>query len=299
MRFASRLRPWVPVVLGGFLLTCGGGGSPTAPRTPGPSATPPPVTQPSPPPVQTLCQKLGYVPSADTRCSREAAGAFQTQVDGAIDRLIQQHPELFENASGGIRIRSIGAYYVGVIENLDDTGLCAGFDGEEVQVKESNDFNEQFDISSSSGYVRRGDSAYRSTCRPAAFPTPEPPPIPPPAGCSLPSSREIACGPQSPSFLGDVESAIDQVIKEHPEYFDLNQVKKGTSNWYKVVQINPYVDAVAAAMGPRGYCGRFDGEELVVKRTNTFSDHYDILTGDGFIRRGQGMYRVTCYPAAF
>ena len=40
----------------------------------------------------------------------------------------------------------------------------------ELQVKNSNDFNDQYDIMISQGYVRRGAGSYRSTCSPAAFP---------------------------------------------------------------------------------------------------------------------------------
>ena len=37
---------------------------------------------------------------------------------------------------------------------------------------------------------------------------------------------------------------------------------------------------------------------MAVKKENGFSDQYDILAGDGYTRRGEGSYRVTCYPAA-
>ena len=43
-------------------------------------------------------------------------------------------------------------------------GLCAAFDGEELQVKNSNDFNDQYDIELSTQHIRRGPSAYASTC---------------------------------------------------------------------------------------------------------------------------------------
>jgi hypothetical protein len=43
----------------------------------------------------------------------------------------------------------------------------------------------------------------------------------------------------------------------------------------------------------------WDGEELAVKKTNDFSDQYDILTFENFIRRDHGSYRATCTPAWF
>ena len=45
-------------------------------------------------------------------------------------------------------------------------GVCAKDDNEEVALKVSNDFNEQFNIWTSSGYTRR---AYITTCFPAQF----------------------------------------------------------------------------------------------------------------------------------
>jgi len=56
-----------------------------------------------------------------------------------------------------------------LVANLKAAGVCAAFDGEEVGVKNTNDFNDQFDVLTADMYLRRGDGAYRSTCRPAAF----------------------------------------------------------------------------------------------------------------------------------
>jgi hypothetical protein len=43
----------------------------------------------------------------------------------------------------------------------------------------------------------------------------------------------------------------------------------------------------------------FDGEEVAVKNTNDFSDQYDIITSNDFVRWGDGAYAATCEPAAF
>ncbi len=40
-------------------------------------------------------------------------------------------------------------------------------------------------------------------------------------------------------------------------------------------------------------------EEIVVKKENRFSEHFDVFLGEGFVRRGGGIYRSTCWPAAF
>jgi hypothetical protein len=95
-----------------------------------------------------------------------------------------------------------------------------------------------------------------------------------------------------------VDEAFDEVAGAHPEYFDFKDLQQGTA-WYKVVNTDGYLDGMNAAMKKRGYCARWDGEELVVKSSNELTEHYDILTGLNYIRRGGGSYRASCYPAAF
>lgn len=280
--------------------TCGGG-PPSAPNTP---ASPPPTTAaaaPTPPPVaRTNCDSLGYASGTGNNCPVQRPN-FLTEVDRAIEKLAAERPEIFDLSNqagaGGYRVRSTGAYYVGVIKNLDQAGLCAGFDGEELQVKNSNDYNDQYHILTSAGYARRGSGSYRVTCYPAAFPTP-PPPFAPSNGCTLPPSRELACGREDSRFLGHVDAAIDDVAQAHPEHFDFKDFQQGTP-WYKVTNVDGYVDGMIDAMKKKGYCARWDGEELVVKTSNELSEHYDILTGTNYIRRGGGSYRASCYPAAF
>jgi hypothetical protein len=222
-------------------------------------------------------------------------------VDTAINQLVQQKPFIFDLdedvGNGNYRVLSSGQYYLGVMANLEKMGLCAGFDGEELQVKDSNASSDQYHILLSSGHVRRGPSTYRVTCFPAAFPVSQPPPGPTP-GCALPGSREVACSRETQHYLGDVEAAILDVAREHPDYFNLGDNQPGT-DFFKVLNVDGYISAMVAAMVKRGYCGHWDGEELVVKKVNDFSDHFDILTAENYIRRGPGSYRASCYPAAF
>ena len=279
------------------LSVCGGKKSPTTPVTP-PPTTAPPATQPTPPP--TSCSRLGYVsPSND--CRSESA-SFQPQIDRAMDKLIAQHPEIFNlsetSGTGQYRVRSPGRYYVGLIKNLEEQGVCAGFDGEELQVKDSNSFNDQYHVMTSAFYMRRGTGSYRTTCTPAVFPTP-PPPFPPNNGCSLPGSMEITCDHEDEAFYRDVvEQAIQKVAKDHPEVFNFSNTQPGT-DWFAIIDNDKYFEYMVQAVISLGYCSRFDGEELVVKKTNDFSEHYDIFAGEGYIRRGPGSYRSSCFPAAF
>ena len=133
----------------------------------------------------------------------------------------------------------------------------------------------------------------------APAPAPTPPPPPPGSGsCSLPASRDNGCSRTSPSFLGDVEAAIDQLVREEPSLFNLGKTQ-GCGSCYEVRDQTRYVQRVAAIVRQRGLCSLYDGEELAVKNTNSFNDQYDILTAQGFIRREGGSYRSTCRPATF
>jgi hypothetical protein len=106
------------------------------------------------------------------------------------------------------------------------------------------------------------------------------------------------CFRGSPSFLGEVEAGLDQLAREEPSIFDLS-LTQGCGNCYYVRNVDRYLARMPQMMTQRGLCARFDGEELAVKNSNSFNDQYDILTGNGFIRRQGGSYRSTCRPAAF
>jgi hypothetical protein len=277
---------------------CGGGGSPTAP----PSATPTPVASASatPAPVQGACERIGIGPGNGQSCPVQGP-SFTAQIEAAMDQLIAQQPQIFNlgetNGPGSYRIVSPGQYYVGLIERLDRMGLCADFDGEELQVKGDNSFNDQYDVQSASNFMLRGPSTYKSTCIPASFPKSLGNP-PSTAGCSLPGSREKACGRENPQLLGAVEAGIDKVMRDHPEYFDFGNTQPGTG-FVRIVNGDAYFRDLTAAINGQGLCAFYDGEEMAVKRENRFSEQYDLFGGEGYARRGEGSYQVTCYPAAF
>ena len=174
------LRTWkaMLLVIGAF----GCGGSSTGggmPSTLPPAATPTPgslIGSPTPTPVPSgpgasSCA-LGKG-TVDTQCNRTTP-AFLNDVDAAIDQLATEHPEIFDTKDlAGPReykVKNPDAYYQGVAGILRSKGFCADYDLVELQVKNTNDFNDQYDIMISQGYVRRGAGSYRNTCSPAAFP---------------------------------------------------------------------------------------------------------------------------------
>jgi len=279
------------------LSVCGG----KSPSQPGPTVTPTvnpgPTPTPTPtadPPVSASCVKIGYGKEA-LKCPLQVA-QFQNEVDGAIRRLQRERPDIFN----GNYIQSKGAYYVGLIKILDEQGICAGFDGEELAVKSDNTFNEQYDIETSTGLARFGPVSYRATCYPASFPRQPGPPIPPPPGCSLPSSDVIACGRDGADgkYYHDVVAAIDEVVKGRPELFDFDD--KNLQGEPRIRDLTAYANAVAEKVTQRGYCSRWDGKELQVKKdSNQFNEQYAITMSLTHVRRDSNMYRSSCFPSAF
>jgi len=291
-------RSYVVLVVA-FLGACGKHDTPTAVSSP----TPPPVVAATPTPVPTpsfpgasSCAKLPLQTKDIGNCPVEGAN-FQKEVETAVAQVRAQHPEIFAEAGPNTLVLSSGRLLVGVIENLDKMGLCAGFDSEEIQVTNDASFNDQYHLITSRGYLRTGPSMYRATCHPAAFPTPPPPFNPTSPGCKLPSSLDITCGPEDAVYDHDVESALDEVIRAHPEAFDDSRSHNPMVN---DGYLNIYHQWFIDAMVKKGYCGWWDSEEVQVKKENRFSEHYKIFLSDGTVRRvDTGAYRSTCWPAAF
>ncbi len=296
-RFVAALAVAVSLVLG--LSACGGGGSSGSndnPTVPAPVPEPTPDPEPTPEPLLSAsCLKL---PLGDpTAACPQEQPTFLEEVDGAIFTLLAEQPELFDADNV---TRSVGAYYLGLIEILDRQGLCAYYDGEELGVTDSAAFNDQFDILTAKNRVRTGPNTYRTTCYPSAVPPPEIPLQPSPAGCSLPPSREVACSREADGkFFFQVEGAVLQVMEERPELFDFNDTATRT-NWPRVLDLAAYQQAVADILLAQGFCAKDDRlEEIAIKNENSFNEQYDVQFADKYVRLGGGMYRSTCYPASF
>jgi hypothetical protein len=295
--WAALVGGWAVVVAGALALgSCGGGssGSPTQPPVTLPPAPTPSPTPSSDPSVSLSCAKLP--PGNPNAPCQVQSSEYQALVDKAIRTLQAQQPSIFD----GDQVLSVGAYYVGLIKVLDQQGLCAVNDGEELAVTDTPDMNEQFHVLTSQNRARFGPQSYRTTCSPAVIPIPAGPLPPSPAGCPLPPSREVACGrdPQG-HYINDVADAIDQIMKDHPELFDFNDKSTGTG-WPAVRDLKAYQLGIVEILVTKGYCAKFDGEEIAVKQgSNTFSEQYDVNYADKYVRMGNGIYRASCYPAAF
>ena len=137
---------------------------PTPAGSPAPSPTPAPV-------ISALGCSLP--PSGPfQRCPRELP-VFNFEINEAIAEVENEVPELFDfdDGQGGLSYRVLDQkrYHEEVVARLERMGFCAVWDGEEIGVKNTNDFDEQYQVMTSLGYVRWGGGAYRSTCFPAWF----------------------------------------------------------------------------------------------------------------------------------
>ena len=141
---------------------------------PTPVPTPPPAPGPTPeapPPAGGSCS-LPPSDNPNAPCSM-GSNSFLGQVDKAITQVTQQQPSIFDVnnkvCENCYYVKNPGKFTSAVIANLNAAGLCAYYDGEELAVKNSNSFNDQYDILVASGHIWRGPGSYRSTCRPAWF----------------------------------------------------------------------------------------------------------------------------------
>jgi hypothetical protein len=136
---------------------------------------PTPAAPPPTPDVEAEASSCPLGPgTVNTSCSARKGSLHLAEVQGAIDRLVRTRPQLFdledESGAGQYRVLDREAYLQAIVTELRASGFCAqrAFDRETIQVKESNDLSEDFDVITSSGYVRR--NAYLTSCRPASFP---------------------------------------------------------------------------------------------------------------------------------
>ena len=144
--------------------------APAPSPTGSPTGSPAPVPAPAPTPSASECRLPPSNPS-NASCSPQGS-AFLGRVDQAITRVTELYPSLFNfkdaRCENCYLVKDWDRFNDEVVRELGRRGLCA-VAGEELGVKDSNDYNEQFDILLSSGHIRRGAGSYRTTCRPAAF----------------------------------------------------------------------------------------------------------------------------------
>ena len=108
---------------------------------------------------------------------------------------------------------------------------------------------------------------------------------------------ETSCGRSGAAYVDNVNSAIDQVVQQHPDYFNTADVN-GTDG-FRVLKPHEYQVAVVGSLQQGGFCAETDDDTVAVKKNSSFSETYDILLSTGHVRRGDGAYRETCNPPNF
>ena len=153
-----------------------------------------------------------------------------------------------------------------------------------------------------------------SSSTPPTTVAPQPSPAPTPVGggdsfsqMSCPLGKgdvNAVCGRQSPALVEDVEAAMERLIQGQPQIFDLGDESPAGSRAFRVKDKEAYMAGLVGNLRTAGLCAERDaddaGQQVVrVKNASDFSVDVEVVTGSGYMRRGTGMYRQTCSPAAF
>jgi hypothetical protein len=163
----SRVARAVGVMAMVVMAGCGKSAStPAAAPTPAPTPTPTPVAVASP--AGFVCP-FPALPDLHNTCPK-LTPELDHYVNNAVEAVVAQKPQLFDFSNnlgeGSWKVLDRQAYVNAVIDAIHAQGVCAKDDNEEIAVKNTNSFHEQYNIYTSGGYVRR---AYITTCVPAQF----------------------------------------------------------------------------------------------------------------------------------
>lgn len=143
------------------------------------------------------------------------------------------------------------------------------------------------------------------TTIPSTTPTTTTPTAPPVSSCQLGQGNPYAdCDRGTSRLLQQVGSAMDMLIEQRPQLFDLNDEYAPGTRAYKVVDRNGYFAGLVAVLQTMGFCAEHDVDDpaqagIFVKESNDYSEEFSVLLSTGHMRRGPGTYRATCTPATF
>ncbi len=159
-----------------------------------------------------------------------------------------------------------------------------------------------------------GDSPPSSSTPPTTVPQPTPSAAPPSSGggdsfnhASCPLGKGdpgASCERTRERLLNVYEDALDLLIKQKPEIFDLTNEAVPDTKAYFVKDKNAYMEGIVANLRAAGLCAERDADDgaqetIRVKSESEFSEDYDVLLSSGHMRRGEGAYRLSCTPASF
>ncbi len=147
-----------------------------------------------------------------------------------------------------------------------------------------------------------GSGSPSSSTPPTTIP---PSPTPPTGGgvgasCALGMGTvQTACG-RNPRglLLSEVDAAIERTAQQTtPKVLDVSD------SGYRIIDQKGFIDAVVNNLRLAGLCAQADYDHpldwINVKNTSDVSEDYLLVTSTGYVRRGPGSYRQSCYPSAF
>jgi len=149
---------------------------------------------------------------------------------------------------------------------------------------------------------------------PTVAPTPTPSPTPLGAGTFSDVNCALGKGSPFPDYDCEVaktaalqpriESAMDQLVQQKPQLFNLGDESTPGSGEYKVVDREGYMQGIVFNLRAMGMCSERDFDDATqsivrAKSTNDFSEEFTVIDSSGHMQRGSGMYHQTCTPADF
>jgi hypothetical protein len=137
----------------------------------------------------------------------------------------------------------------------------------------------------------------------AAGPSPTPAPAAVSATCSLGNGDpDFKCNAPTSQLLGAVDAAIDQVVATHPGNFVLGEERGGVgTRQYRVRDRDAFIEGTIAVLQGQNMCvfRRPLTNTIQVKDSNDFSEEYELVDDQSYIRRGPASCTTTCTPANF
>jgi hypothetical protein len=174
------------VVAAPVLIYCGGStGNPVGVITPTPTTAPTPVPTATP----FVCPLGKSTANAETDCvlTKKADATTFNAVVLAVNNTIDENPTWFtRDELGRYRLKGDNRYqmFLTVVDKLNSRGFCSfdddhgqPGDGQEIAVKRTNDFSEQYKFwvtgcpkcGLDNGIIRTDSTMHVATCRPASF----------------------------------------------------------------------------------------------------------------------------------
>jgi len=102
-----------------------------------------------------------------------------------------------------------------------------------------------------------------------------------------------------PGLLPQLDAAIDTLVAQKPQIFNLNDAQPGGA--YRIKDVDAFYAGVIANLQAAGLCSQpsYGRDSLWIKENNSYSENYNVVTPRDYMERGPRSYNVTCTPANF